>query len=81
MGNYPNPAKDKTTFLYELVRETNAKFEIFDSQGRIVHNLIGAGNSQGQHRIEYDVSGLEGGIYFYRLTTKEGVVTKRLVVL
>ena len=35
---------------------------------------------EGVHHLQTDVSGLEPGIYLLRLTTREGVVSRKLIV-
>ena len=37
--------------------------------------------SPGEHAIEYNISGLSSGVYFYQLKTAEHVETKKMLVI
>jgi hypothetical protein len=71
---YPNPAHDYITisnpqFLQAWV------LELYDARGRIVINLKATGAFR-----SIDVHALSAGIYFYRVTNKDGEVGKGKIV-
>jgi len=72
---YPNPAKE-----YVDVRvdgDVNVKgVEVYDVYGKVVRTDVGANNDS---PIRINVSDLSSGMYFVRVTTEQGVVTKRFV--
>jgi hypothetical protein len=86
MQNYPNPFNFRTEIRYYLPKEMEVRLEIFDILGRSIITLVDQPQSAGLHSVSWDGKSAEGtlatsGIYFYRLTTGEGVTAKRMVYL
>jgi PKD repeat protein len=78
--NYPNPFDRTTNIVYELSHRTPVDLVIFDQTGRMVDRLVQQVREAGRHRIEYDGSKLDGGVYLLRLSTDLGVYTTTMVV-
>ena len=75
---YPNPAKEVVNVQCTMNNVQCLGVEVFDVYGKIVHTDVGANNdSPLQTRI--NVAGLADGVYFVRVTTDRGVVTKSFV--
>jgi len=88
-GNYPNPFKTRTTFIYELTRRVNTlKIKIYTTSGRLIrvldsNNVFDSGldlNEGGYHEVTWDGLDEDGnfvanGIYFYKITAKAGSKT------
>jgi len=65
---YPNPAEDRLNI--QLNTTENCMLEIRNTTGQLVYSAeINANHS-------VDLSGLEGGVYFIQLSSKEAVVNK-----
>jgi hypothetical protein len=82
---YPNPSTDKTTFTFQLERESKVRLEIFNIEGDMIKVLVDQNMAGGIHRIEWDnrsASGMKAssGIYFYRLKLNNFLQTKQLVI-
>ena len=79
--NYPNPFNPTTNIAFSLTEKTSVKIEIININGQLVDirnlGVIPAGN----HDIEYDASKLSSGVYFYRMTTDNGAISKKMVLL
>jgi hypothetical protein len=70
---YPNPAKEYVDIRVD--GELNVKMmEVYDVYGKLINtvNVI-------ENPTRLNVSGLANGMYFVRVTTEEGVVTKTFV--
>ena len=68
---YPNPAKDR------LYIETESEIEdivVFDIYGRRQQTTV-----NGQQTLSIDISNLNSGVYFVKITTAEGNIVKRFV--
>ena len=75
---YPNPAKEVVNVQCTMNNVQCLGVEVFDVYGKIVRTDVGANNdSPLQTRI--NVAGLAEGVYFVRVTTENGVVTKSFV--
>ena len=73
---FPNPAKEVVNV--QCIMSNVQGVEVFDVYGKIVRTDVGANNdSPLQTRI--NVAGLAEGMYFVRVTTENGVVTKSFV--
>jgi len=72
---YPNPAKEYVDIRVD--GDLNVKtMEVYDVYGKLI-NTVGVCDTPVQTRI--NVSNLANGMYFVRVTTEEGVVTKQFV--
>lgn len=73
---YPNPASDQVNvMLNEFV--TDAQLEILDLTGKVVQRETTSFNAQS---TVLDVSQLNAGVYFVRLSTEDATATKKLIV-
>lgn len=80
-ANFPNPVRSSTTISFTLSIPGEVRLEVFDLTGRRVTTLVDAHQSAGEHAVLFDTAGLANGVYLYRLTTPDTVLTRRLVVL
>ena len=75
---YPNPTKDYVNVQCTMNNVHCSGIEVIDMYGKVIYTVVGANNySPLQTRI--NVSGLAAGMYFVRVTTDQGVVTKTFV--
>jgi peptidoglycan/xylan/chitin deacetylase (PgdA/CDA1 family) len=65
--NYPNPFNPTTTIPYRLSAAAHIELDVYDVLGRKVKTLIEGRQSQGEHFVTFDGSGLSSGVYFYRI--------------
>ncbi len=82
----PNPFNPSTTLSYTVPAAGRVRIDIFDVQGRRVRALVDAPRPSGAHAARWDGRNDHGdavssGIYFVRLDTPAGVVTRRAVLL
>lgn len=66
----PNPAITTAKILYELPADGRVLIQLFDLLGREIQTLVDAGKPAGVHNAEFNVAGLQHGMYFYRITVK-----------
>jgi hypothetical protein len=71
---YPNPAKDELTITNYELRITNV--ELFDVLGKCHASRV----TRHENEAKVDVSSLHSGIYFVKIITEQGSVTKKVVV-
>lgn len=76
---YPNPATDKVSFAYTHNEDQNAlTLMLRDFAGRTIRE---AALPSGEGLIEFDLSTVESGIYFYSLIrNQQTIITRKLVV-
>jgi len=75
---YPNPATDVINVQCKMNNEQwNVKgMEVMDVYGKTIRTIVGANNNS---PMQIDVSDLSTGLYFLRINTDQGVITKRFV--
>lgn len=64
LQNYPNPAKENTTFKYRLASKTRVSINICDQEGRVIETPVNEKKSEGTYEFKYNVGKLPNGIYF-----------------
>jgi hypothetical protein len=80
---YPNPFHDQLSIAYTLGNATSVRVDIYSIAGRIVRTMEPGVSSAGSHSLVWDGTSDSGemlgqGIYFVRMTTPEGMVTKKV---
>jgi hypothetical protein len=78
--NYPNPVTSFTEIAYSLPERSMVDLSLFDMNGREIMKLVEGEQDLGTHILRADVSGLNSGVYFYRLRAGQYSETKRLIV-
>ncbi|MDD3236081.1 MAG: FlgD immunoglobulin-like domain containing protein [Candidatus Cloacimonetes bacterium] len=84
--NYPNPFNPETTISFDIAEEGMVKLEIFNIKGQLVKTLFSGNKVSGPHRIVWNGTDKYGrnvasGLYHYRLTTKDGSISKKMLLL
>ncbi len=79
--NYPNPFNPSTKIDIQIPVEGMTRLVIFDLSGREVATLVNEILTPGYYTYNFTASNLASGVYFYRLSTKQSVITKRMVLV
>ena len=72
---YPNPATSEITIA--LTKSMNAEIRIFDISGKL---LVFEAQTLINSKHNVNVSSLTSGVYFVRINSEEGSVTKKLII-
>ena len=73
---YPNPTRDYINVECTMNNVQCSGVEVIDMYGKVVRTDVGANNDS---PTQINVSGLAAGMYFVRVTTDKGAVTKPFV--
>ena len=79
--NYPNPFNPTTNIEFKIAATGKVTLKIFDVLGREVETLIDKEMNAGSYKIDFNSAGLSSGIYFYRLTSGDNVLIKKMTFL
>lgn len=71
--NFPNPFNPSTTIEFSIPNETGVKLIIYDLLGKQADVLVNQVLPSGTHSISFNASKLSSGIYFYEITTADGL--------
>jgi len=78
--NFPNPFNPGTRIAFSLPNATAVSLRVYDLQGREVATLVDGLLQAGDHRVNFDGTGLAGGFYFYRLQAGRLTQTGKMVL-
>ncbi len=87
MQNYPNPFNPETAIRYNLPKSATVSLIVFDQLGRRIRGLInGEQQTAGYFTEIWDGrddlgNAVASGVYFYRLITPEGAISKKMILL
>ena len=79
--NYPNPFNPVTKIRWQTPVSSWQTLKVYDVLGNEVATLVNEEKPAGTYEIEFKVSGLASGIYFYQLKANEFVATKKMILL
>jgi hypothetical protein len=79
--NFPNPFNPETKIHYTLKNNGKVRLSVYDLTGREVAVLVDGVQNAGAHDAVFTGAGLVSGIYFYKLQTAEGVITKKMALV
>lgn len=78
---YPNPFNNTCTFEYDLPLSSHVDLDIIDFKGRTVMRLVNEFQEAGKYKIRQEFPDLVSGLYFYRLSTSDIQITKKMILL
>lgn len=76
---FPNPTAAKQSISVDLRQSGIVKVELVDADGKLLDTLFNGNLGSGSNQIEVDLSDYSGSQYFYKITTPEGIETKRVL--
>lgn len=79
--NYPNPFNPTTMISYSIPEAGNVELSIYSLNGQKVAELVNGRQAQGRHLVSWDASKVASGIYFYRITAGNEVLTRKMVLI
>jgi hypothetical protein len=79
--NYPNPFNPSTTISFDIPSSGRVTLKVFDIVGREALNVVDGFLNAGHHRVTVDAGSLSAGVYFYRMTTNQRTLTRRMALV
>ena len=78
--HFPNPAGAYATVEYALSKVSQVQISVHDLLGREIVSVLAATQAPGSHSLQLATGQLSGGMYFLRLITDDGQVTRPLII-
>jgi protocatechuate 3,4-dioxygenase beta subunit len=78
--NYPNPFNPSTTIRFAIPEAGMYTLKVYNLLGQEVATLINGELSVGYKEVNFDASRLTSGVYIYRLTGNNVVMTKKMML-
>jgi len=80
--NYPNPFNPTTNIKYSVpVNNKRVLLKIYDIKGSEVSTLVNKIEPSGNYEVQFNAGKLASGVYFYRLSTGNFTLTKKMLLL
>ena len=85
-SNYPNPFNPDTKISFSIPEEQNIELSVYNLKGQKVRWLVKGKFPAGQHSVVWEGKDDNGkpvgsGLYFYKLKTRNNVLTKKMLLL
>ncbi len=78
--NFPNPFNPSTLISFTIPEAMNVKLVVINSLGQEVATLVDEFLNAGKHVRKFEATNLSSGIYFYKLITTKGIISKKMVL-
>ncbi len=84
-GNHPNPFNPRTTISYSMPEAGAVSLQVFNLRGELVKTLVDEVVAAGDHEAVWNGrdnggAGVASGVYFARLASNQGVLTRKMVL-
>jgi flagellar hook assembly protein FlgD len=82
--NWPNPFNPVTTVSFDISSAAGGSLvtvTIYDVLGREVTTLLHQRKEPGEYSVQWDASGMPGGVYLCRMQAGPYVQTRKLMIL
>lgn len=79
--NYPNPFNPVTNISFYLFSENHVTIRLYNQLGEEMNTLLDSNLNSGEHKLEFDASGLVSGIYFVRMKAGQKIQTIKIMLM
>ncbi|MFC2102829.1 T9SS type A sorting domain-containing protein [Bacteroidota bacterium] len=79
--NYPNPFNPNTTINFAIPEAAEVTIKVFNTLGEEVATLVNKNMETGNHTVNFDASGLNSGMYFYKIEAGSFTQVKKMTLL
>ena len=79
--NYPNPFNPATSISFSIPQSTFVTLKVYDVIGKEIATLVNGEQIAGIYNVNFDASELSSGVYLYRLSTPNSVITKKMILI
>lgn len=68
--NYPNPFNPSTAINFSLAVDSKISLKVFNILGQEIYTLLSKNMNAGNHKVNFDASSLNSGVYLYKIEAK-----------
>ena len=79
--NYPNPFNPVTNIKFSIPSDELVKVEVFNAIGESVSVVQNGTLKAGIHSVSFNASGLNSGVYYYKVTAGNHTSVKKMVLM
>lgn len=79
--NYPNPFNPSTVIKFSIPERGAVNLSVYNLLGEKITTLINDQLNTGSYSVTFDASNFASGVYFYRLSFGNNIVTRKMMFL
>ncbi|NLT50952.1 MAG: T9SS type A sorting domain-containing protein, partial [Ignavibacteria bacterium] len=79
--NFPNPFNPSTVINYSLAKEAFVKLAVYNAIGQEVVTLVNGVQPVGAHKVTFNASSFNSGVYFYRIETADFTAMRKMLLV
>jgi len=79
--NYPNPFNPSTEISYTITKAGNVTLKVYNMLGQDVATLVNGFQAANTYNVNFNASGLSSGVYFYKLSSGNNEIIKKMVLM
>lgn len=79
--NYPNPFNPSTNIEFAIPNSSFVKLVVYNMLGREVETLVSKDLKAGKYKADWNASNFAGGVYFYKLFSKNFAETRKMILI
>jgi len=77
----PNPVTTSASVSFFNPTAGRVELSVFDVTGRLVGTVISGDMTAGEHSVEWQIGDVANGVYFIRLNTPSGSMSRQVMVI
>ena len=77
---FPNPSSSQNTLEYTVELAGEVQIDVLDKNGNTLKRLLSTPKEAGSYTLSVDLTDLGPGVYFYKIQTKTGKQTQKILV-
>jgi hypothetical protein len=78
--NYPNPFNPSTSISFDISIGDIVTLTVYDITGKEIEAIVKGYKPPGRYEITFNALGLATGIYFYKLSSGNFIMTRKMVI-
>lgn len=81
LSNYPNPFNARTNIVFNLPSRSNVSLDIYNINGQVIESFNRNYLEAGRHSFAWVAADYPSGIYMYKLTYGDSIITNKMILL
>ena len=78
--NYPNPFNPSTVIKYSVPQDNFISLKVFNTIGEEIATIVNGEKTAGTYEARFDGTNLTSGVYFYRLSSGDFTLTRKMIL-
>jgi len=79
--NYPNPFNPSTEISYTIAKAGHVTLDVYNMLGQRVSTLVNGVQAANTYKVNFNASSLSSGVYFYKLSSGNNEIIKKMVLM